>query len=586
LFIRLLLIFTVDSHSISLITTLFLVFVSAIVGGIIAKKLKQPPLLGYIASGVVFGNVLASTIDPAFLQHIADAGVTLLLFTIGVEFSFRRLRKVLNVVLWPTAAQILVTVLIALLLFLFLGFGFLPALYVAVACGLSSTAIIVKVLSEKGELETIPGELSIGWSVVQDLAVVPLMILLPTLVRIQSAGDITFWAVTSGVFGSLVKSGIALVLIIYLGRRGIPKLLNLAAAINNREIFLLCTIGIVFLSALITYAMGLSAALGAFIAGLLISETSQNHAIFAEVRPLRDLFAVVFFVSLGMVLPIAQVIRVLPLLLGAACIILLIKWFLVFGLTRYLGNHRKTAFLVALAIMQMSEFGFIIAREGVDAGVLNQERYIFLVALTFFTMFIGTTLFSQGNAVYYWFYRTLGRLLPKVFSTKQELSPNIEELPISHHIVICGYGRVGKYIGRALEMADIPYLVVDYNHTTVAQLRAKGVMVVYGDPADKDVLDYAQVDYAKAVVIAIPDRHTQEMIISNAQTLNRHIRIICRTHHEEDQRYLKSLGVQTIVQPEFEAALSVIERLLPEFGVAPDDVVGKIARLKIEHGLG
>ena len=144
-----------DSHSISLITTLFLVFVSAIVGGIIAKKLKQPALLGYIASGVVFGNILAPTIDATFLQHIADVGVTLLLFTIGVEFSFRRLRKVLHVVLWPAAAQILITVLIALILFLGLGFGFLPALYIAVAAGLSSTAIVVKVLSEKGELETV-----------------------------------------------------------------------------------------------------------------------------------------------------------------------------------------------------------------------------------------------------------------------------------------------------------------------------------------------------------------------------------------------------------------------------------------------
>jgi monovalent cation:H+ antiporter-2, CPA2 family len=234
----------------------------------------------------------------------------------------------------------------------------------------------------------------------------------------------------------------------------------------------------------------------------------------------------------------------------------------------------------------MSEFGFIIAREGVGAGVLNQERYIFLVALTFITMFMGTTLFSHGNTVYYWFYKTLGRFLPKIFPIKQEISSHTEELPITNHIVICGYGRVGKYIGRALEMAQIPYLVVDYNQATVSRLRAKGVSVVYGDPADKDVLDYAQVDFAKAVIIAIPDRHTQEMIISNAQTLNRHVRIICRTHHEEDQRYLKSLGVQTIVQPEFEAALSIINRLLPDFGVAPADITGKITRLKIEHGLG
>jgi CPA2 family monovalent cation:H+ antiporter-2 len=263
-----------------------------------------------------------------------------------------------------------------------------------------------------------------------------------------------------------------------------------------------------------------------------------------------------------------------------------LKWILTFGLSRYLGSHKKTAFLTALAIMQMSEFGFIIARGGLDAKVLNSERYTLLVAMTFTTMFAGTFFISYGHKIYYWFYKTLGRLLPKIFSTKQELLASGEELQMKNHIVICGYGRVGRYIGRALDMAQIPYLVVDYNFATVAALRSKGVQVVYGDPADKDVLDFAQVDFARAVIIAIPDRHTQELIISNAQTLNRHIRIICRTHHEEDQKYLKSLGVQTIVQPEFEAALSVINKLLPDFGVTPDDIAGKITRLKIEHGLG
>ena len=147
--------------------------------------------------------------------------------------------------------------------------------------------------------------------------------------------------------------------------------------------------------------------------------------------------------------------------------------------------------------------------------------------------------------------------------------PNHEELPIKNHIVICGYGRVGKYIGRALDMALFRILSWIITMPPLPRFASKGIQVVYGDPADKDVLDYAQVDYARAVIIAIPDRHTQELIIANAQTLNRHIRIICRTHHEEDQKYLKSLGVQTIVQPEFEAALSVINKLLPEFGVTP-----------------
>lgn len=575
-----------DSHSISLIATLFLVFIAAIFGGIVARQFKLPALLGYITSGLLFGNLLSGAIDHAFIAQIADVGVTLLLFTIGVEFSFYRLRKSIHTVLWPGLFQMFVTISLILLLCWILNFGFLPSLYIGIAAGLSSTVIVVKVLSERGELETVAGELATGWLVLQDLAVIPIMILLPTLIGVHASGSADIPTVLTAITSSVLKSVIALCIIIFLGRRGVPRLLDSIARLNNREIFLLSVIGIVFLSALVTYSLGLSAALGAFIAGLLISETSQNHAIFAEIRPLRDVFAVVFFVSLGMVLPVGQIMLMLPMLLSLAAAIMILKWFLVFGLSRYLGNHRKTAFLVALSIAQMSEFGFIIAREGVESGVLSGERYIFLVALTFITMFVGTSLFSQGSSVYYWFYRTIGKFLPKAFSTKQELKPNFEELPISNHIVICGYGRVGKYIGRALEMARIPYLVIDYNQATVAQLRSHGISVVYGDPADKDVLDYAQVDFARAVIIAIPDRHTQEMIISNAQTLNRHIRIICRTHHEEDQRYLKSLGVTTIVQPEFEAALAVIERLLPEFGVTPDDLSGKISRLKIEHGLG
>lgn len=574
-----------DPHSVATITTLFLIFGSAIIGGVIAKRLRLPALIGYIASGVVFGNLMGSAIDEEFLRRIADAGVTLLLFTLGIEFSFHRLRKLLGIVVWAASAQILLCIFLFVIFFLWLGFGYLPAVYMAVAAALSSTAIVVKVLSERGELETIPGELSTAWLVIQDLSVVPIMILLPTLGVIQSSG-VTISPILIAISGSILKSAIALTAIWFLGRKGIPRLLNAVAAINNREIFLLSTIGIVFLAALVTYSVGLSAALGAFIAGILISETSQNHAIFAEVRPLRDLFAVVFFVSLGMVLHVSDISSQLPLLIGVSLVIMIVKCVLVFGLARYLGNHRKTAFFVALALTQMSEFGFIIAQEGIYLGVLSRANYTFLVAITFISMLTGTMLLSHVHHAYYWFYKMLGKYLPRLAVSKQDVTPNREELSLTDHIVICGYGRVGRYIGRALDMVHVPYVVVDYNQTTITHLKDKGIPVVFGDPADKDVLDYAQVDLARAVIIAIPDRHTQEMIISNAQTLNRKIRIICRTHHEEDQRWLKSLGVTMIVQPEFEAALSVVQKLMTEFGIPPEESAGKISRLKIEHGLG
>lgn len=577
---------SMDPHSITTITTLLLVFGSSIVGGIIARLLRFPALIGYIGAGVVFGNMLTAGIDEILLSRIAEAGVTLLLFTLGVEFSFHRLKHAIGSVAWAAIAQILLCLLLFVLFFLWLGFGFLPALYISVACTLSSTAIVVKIFSERGELDSVPGELSTAWLVIQDLAVVPIMIILPALTAIAATGGVSLVGTLLAISVGLLKSMVLLGAIWYLGRRGIPKILNFAAAINSREIFLLLTIGIVLLAATASYAFGLSAALGAFIAGILISETSQNHAIFAEVRPLRDLFAVVFFVTLGMGLPISAIAGNIGLLILVGIVIMLVKWFLVFGLSRYIGNHRKTAFIVALALIQMSEFGFIIASEGVTRGALGQEQYVFLVALTFMTMLIGTMSLSRAHNLYYLFYKSFGRMLPNFFTTKHEQSPNHEELEFRDHIVICGYGRVGKYVGRALEMSRLPYVVIDYNHATVSDLKRKNIPVVFGDPADKDVLDYAQVDFAKALIIAIPDRHTQEMIIGNAQTLNKRIRIICRCHHEEDQKWLKSLGVASIVQPEFEAALSVITKLLGEFGLSHEDIAGKVSRLKIEHGVG
>lgn len=574
-------------EQIRLLTTLLLVLVSAVTGGVLAKKVKQPALVGYIGAGVLFGRLFPQLTDEKLLTVIADSGVTLLLFTLGVEFSFHKLRQLLGNLFWVATTQIVVVLFVFLVGLVFAGFPFLGALFIAAAAAISSTAVVVRLLSERGELETVPGDVATAWLVIQDLAVVPMMILLPTMVSVAGGEAPTLTSTAGIIVLSLVKSVFAIAAILYLGRIGVPRLLNRVAALGNREVFLLTTIGLVFLAAVTFYSVGLSAALGAFVAGLLVADTSQNHEIFAEVRPLRDLFAVVFFVSVGMMLPVSYVVRQWPMLLAITAVLVIVKMFLVYGLTRFAGFHRKTAFLVAVFLLPMSEFGFIIAREGVRLGALSADHYALLVALVFLTILIAAPFISGGHAAYYWLYRTLGGRWPRIFPAgPEQVSAHGEELPLEGHIVICGFGRVGRYIGRALEMAGIPFVVVDYNQATVAGLKSRGTPVVYGDPADKEVLDYAQVDRARALIVAIPDRHTQEMIIAHAQTLNRRIKIICRTHHEEDQRHLKSLGVTIVVQPEFEAAIAIVTRVLGDFGVAAEDISGKISRLKIEHGLG
>ncbi|MDO8451516.1 MAG: cation:proton antiporter [bacterium] len=571
-------------QGLTLFSTLLLVFLSAIAGGLLARKLKQPMLLGYIVAGIVVGNIAPRATDRAVLDLISDIGITFLLFTIGVEFSLHRLSRRIRVVWKLAGIQILVCSAVFVLLLGWIGLPFLPSLFIAVACSLSSTAVVVKTLSEKGDLETVPGEIATAWLIVQDLAVVPIMLLLPAIAG--SFGTDTFSTATilGSIVFSLLKAGVILSSIFFLTRSILPWVINRIAEIGSREIFLLTTVGIVFFAAAASYALGLSPALGAFIAGLVISETGQNHAVFAEVRPLRDLFAVVFFVSLGMVLPVRSLLEQSAMLVGMTLSVIVVKWIVVVFCMRFSQSHRKTAVFVALLLTQMSEFGFIIAREGSRLGVLDTRLYLFLVALTFSTIFVSTPLIGNSDRIYDGIGRFL-RKFPKLFPISAEVRSE-EASRLSDHVVLCGYGRVGRYIGRALSLVGIPFVVIDYNHATIAVLRQKGIRVMYGDPADREVLAEANVQSARCIVIAIPDRHTQEMVIGNIQTLSRRVRIICRTHHEEDQSRLRALGVHTIIQPEFEGALSIVSRLLSDFGFAPEDISCNITRLKIEHGVG
>jgi len=562
---------------------------AAIGGGIIAARFKLPSIIGYIAGGIVVGNLLSKFFDHHMVSLVSESGITLLLFALGVEFSFHKLRRILHAIAWPALAQVTAVLLIVFVLLIMFKISFVPALFLASAAALSSTAIVVKLLSERGELDSVPGELATGWLVVQDLAVVPILIMLSAVSGISSSGG-SFFPVLGTILLALIKSVLLIGLVLYLGSRGVPRLLGIVASLRNREMFLLTTIGIVFMVGLLTYAVGLSVSLGAFLAGLLVAETSQNHAVFAEIRPLRDLFAVAFFVSLGMALPLSSLMESWVLILVITVAVIIIKGGVIYTLLRFLGYHKKTSFLVGTYLTQVSEFGFVIASTGVAMGALSEPQSSVLIAVTFLTVMVSSPLISHGHRVYYSVHKLLNKL-PKLFrETKDDMAiseePGGEGYPIRDHVVVCGFGRVGKYIGRALEMSNIPFLVVDYNQHTLHDLRGSGIRTVYGDPADKDVLDYAQVDYAKFLIIAIPDRHTQEMVIGNALSLNRRIKIVCRTHHEEDQRYLKSLGVQTVIQPEFEAAITIVNKLYAEFGVRQEDQEGKVSRLKIEHGAG
>ena len=561
---------------------LLIILVLAFIGGFLAKKFRQPLILGYVLAGVTIGSFAVSAIrGKGELETLAEIGVALLLFSLGIEFSFTRISRVREVAFWGGLIQILTFIFLGILIFPRFGFDFYSSLFLASCFSLSSTAIVTKILSEKGEIDSLPGEIMVGWLLVQDLAVLPMLLLLPKIAVLET---LSFWQIPLVI----IKVFVLLSLVFILGRLAVPKILNRVAATNSREILLLSVVALCLFAAFGTYALGLSFALGAFLAGLIISESSQNHAIFSEIRPLRDIFAIVFFVSLGMMLAPSFLFSHLGQILLLSLIVILIKLLVIVVLVLYLGYHTKTAFLVGVGLVQVGEFSFILSRVGISQNLISADVYSYVLSVALLTIILTPFFFSFGPKIYTKVRKFTSTRFPKVYSlvfARFDRRLVQEELPLENHVVICGFGRVGSWLGRACQISEIPFIVVDFNHKIVSELKEKGIPVVYGDPGDLDVLDFAQVDKAKTIVIAIPDRHTQELVIGNALTLNPKINIICRSHFEEDQARLKALGVQTVIMPEFEASLSMIHRILQTFGEEKEEVAGKIKRIKIEHGL-
>ncbi len=558
---------------------------TAFLGGFLAKKLRQPLLTGYILGGVLIGGLSSRFFQfNGNLATLAQIGVAFLMFTLGLEFSWAKFKKIGSGILLAAVAQILMTIILGIIVFPRFGFDFYSAIFLGSAFSLSSTAVVVKILSDKAEMDTLPSELTTGWLVLQDLAVLPMVVILPALALNLRNG--------SGLLPSLVvflqaviKATLLLGLVIFSGKKIMPFLADKILKTHSRELLLLSVVALCLILAFGTASLGLSFALGAFLAGFLVSELGISASVFAEVRPLRDVFAVIFFVTLGFFVVPQFLLSHALTIVATAILIVLVKFLIVAGLMLYLGYHTKTVFLVSVALSNIGEFAPVLGQMGLSHQIISPEINLLIVSVTLLTLIMTPWLMNLAPTLYF---KIKGASSSwealAAFFAKFDRKPTLEEQPLENHVVILGFGRVGKYIGRALEMENIPFVVVDYNHEVIEGLKDKGLKVVYGDPGELEVLESADIGKARAVIIAIPDRQTQEMVITNVQTLQPGIKIICRTHHEEDQAILRALRVTTIIQPEFEAALSIVHKLLLEFGTEPAEIDDKIKRLKIEHG--
>ena len=567
----------------SLVWTIVVVSGLAFLGGFLAKKLKQSAIIGYLLTGIFLGSWLISYLKAMpILSDLVNIGIAFLMFTIGLELSFKRLYRVRDIVFWGGILEILGVIVLGVLILPLFGFDFYSSLFMAATFSLSSTAVVVKILSEKGELDALHGEIMLGWLLIQGLAVLTMVMILPALAGVGDGG----W---SQLIFSIVKAAGFLVLAILLGRKILPFLINKVADLQSRELLLLAIVAICLFLTLVSAALGLSIALGAFLAGMIISETSERHAIFSQIRPLRDIFSILFFVSLGMFLTPRFLVANFPQILGLALGVIFFKFLIILILTFYLGYHAKTAILISLGLVQVGEFSFILASLGMNQGLIDSQVYSLILAVTILTLLVAPGLISFAPKLYLKLRKTSQKHLPRVFQRLfvryDSSKSHAAGLNLENHVVICGHGRTGNWIARALRMIGIPFVVIDYDHQVISRLKENDIPALYGDPADIDVLDYAQIEKAKIVIIAIPDEATQEMVVANCQTLNSSVKIISRLHQGKEQSRLKALGVTSVIQPEFETALSIIHRVLQFFGVSREEVSNKIKRIKIEHGI-
>ncbi|HKZ27620.1 MAG TPA: cation:proton antiporter, partial [Rubrobacteraceae bacterium] len=444
-----------------------LILVAAFLGGIVAQRLGLPLILGYILAGVLVGpNTGGPTVGEVHeIELLAEIGVALLLFAIGLHFPLSELRPVRRVALAGTAIQMLLTIVFGYGLGLFLGLGSSEAVWFGAFISLSSTAVVLKTLTEGGVLNTLSGRVIIGMLIVQDIAMVPLLILLPEL------GDVGEGLSRLGV--AVLQAALFVAVMALFGVRVFPWLMARVASWNSRELFLISVVATGLGVGYGTYLFGLSFAFGAFVAGMVLSQSDYSHQALADVAPLRDVFAMLFFVSVGMLIDPAFLLDEAATITAVVLAVFLFKGLLFAGITRAFGYGNIVPFAVGLGLFQVGEFSFVIARVGIDVGALSSRTYSIALTTAVVTMVLTPFTTRAAPLLYDWWRQR--------FPAEPLKTVDLPETGLKDHVVIVGYGRVGSFVARMLRSLEQPFVVVDLDPGRADAARESGLPVVYGD---------------------------------------------------------------------------------------------------------
>lgn len=535
---------------------LCLIFVAAVIGGLIARVCRAPLVLGYILAGLL---VSPHTPGPKVfeieqLDDLAEMGVALLMFGIGLEFSLERLSELKKVALWGTMLQMSVTTLVGMVLVRLLDYTWNEGLWVGAALSLSSTMVALKVLQAQGYQDALSGRIMLSMLVVQDLAIIPVMILLPQLNDLGSGA----WSVLRLLLSGTILIGIVWVL----GRMLLPRLFALVATTCPKELFTLLVVAVGLGVGYASYAAGLSFAFGAFLAGLVLSESDYAHHTLSEVGPLRDMFGMLFFVSVGLLIDPQVVLPNLDVILALVLFTLIAKAFIFGWVVRLFGYRNIIPWAVGLTLCQIGEFSFVLAQVGARAGLLSAELYNLVMVTAVFTVVVTPATSALAPR--------LRALWVKRFPASEVEFESPASEGLKDHVLVGGYGRVGSVLARALEAEKIPFIAVDPSPEAVGRAREAGHPIVLGDLSSETILEVVRPDTARLAVLTLTDPIAS---VQAAETLHKHhpeMPVLARAISWQHGQDLLRHGATSALWPEFEAALELTRQGLEVLQIKVD----------------
>jgi monovalent cation:H+ antiporter-2, CPA2 family len=557
-------------HETRLIALIAIGFVLALVLGFIAARLRLPPLIGYLLAGVAVGPFTPGFVaDMAIASELAEIGVILLMFGVGLHFSVDTLLRVRRVALPGALARIAIATLIGGALAWWWGWPIATGVVFGLALSVASTVVLLRALEQRNELDTEQGHIAVGWLIVEDVAMVLALVFLPVLADALHGEAVAVNELAQLIGLTTLKVALFVAVMLVGGRRLVPWLLNQVARTGSRELFTLAVLaialGIAYGSAQL---FDVSFALGAFFAGVILAETDLSRQAAENSLPLRDAFAVMFFISVGMLFDPAVVIEQPVALLGVLFVILIGKSVVAFAIVLAFGYTVRTALTIAAGLAQIGEFSFILAGLGVALDLLPPEGRDLILAGALLSITLNPFAFGAANAVTAWINARpkLLRFLERS-ARRPEVRADVDSAHMHHHAIIVGYGRVGSIVGHALAAQGLEFVVIEMNRRAIEQLRSQNVAVVYGDATARGVLDMARIQHARLLVIASPDGFQARRILELARKKNPQIAIVVRTHSSNELTYLIRQGVDRAVMGELELALEMTDYALRSLGV-------------------